>query len=105
MEVFKQSMMVFSTGHINKQDDNILRAWSQATAGDYKDADGGVFWTCPTSYGYILWADADSIPEALDAGLSPAICQLVQIAKDHGCEWIRFDCDVPVDKSLPTFSW
>ena len=105
MEVFKQAMMVFSMGHITEQDNRILQAWSQDTASDYNDGDGGVFWTAPTSYGYIFWVDADSIPEALSAGLSPAACQLVQLAKEHDCEWIRLDCDVPTVDGLPTFDW
>jgi hypothetical protein len=57
-------------------------------------------------YGYFMWADQGfSIMEISRECLE--LVRVIDFALNHGCQWIRFDCDGPEIAELPTFgeSW
>lgn len=40
-------------------------------------------------------------PSPIPSDLSACI----RFAREHGCDWINFDLDAPVEDSLPTYEW
>lgn len=96
-ELYIQSVLVMSTGHVTEQDSVLLEKWVT----DLQTP----FWVVSTSYGWMVWVDPDSIPDMLDKGGSPALGQLIQVARDNGCDWLRLDADVPMNDGFPTFDW
>ncbi len=95
--LYFQKMFTVSTGHVTQRDGELLAAW--VTAPD------APLWALDSSFGWIVWVDADNIPQVLSEGGSPALGQLIQFAKDNGCDWLRLDADVPVNKQFPRFLW
>jgi hypothetical protein len=51
-------------------------------------------------YGWWVYVPEDG-PENLPADLVPCF----ELARQHNCCWIMFDCDAPEDSSLPLFDW
>ena len=41
----------------------------------------------------------------LDAGYSYEFVRIFQLAIDYNVDFLRFDADGPIVKSLPTFEW
>jgi len=96
-ELYIQRVLTMSTGHITLKDSTLLARWEKAL--------DCPFWTIPTTYGWMVWVDTDSIPVMLEQGGSPELGQLVQLAKDNDCDWLRLDSDVPKNEGLPLFEW
>lgn len=92
-----QSMLVLATSHVT---DSTRRALERAP-----DEDGFAI-TSPFSvmkwpYGWLVWVDVD----AADDERFPEMLAIMRLARDNGCQWIRFDCDVEPIAELPTHEW
>jgi len=96
-----EKSLVVSTAHISEQDKDHLETEAETN-------------TAPTlvvykyEYGYIIFVGS-SIEEIIDDGLtetySLALCNLIKLAKDNGCTYLKLDCDGIIYEDLKTFDW
>lgn len=86
-----QHMLVLATNHITRETARELEK------GDASDEIGGLLtW----QYGWVIWVDVGAYDEKF-----PDLDACMQLARDNGCQWVRFDCDVDPLSSLPVFEW
>lgn len=93
-----QKMLVLATSHVSDSTRHVLD-------GDHPDFDGGTgpFNVLPwESYGWIVWADPEELP---NPKRFPEMEAIRKLARDNGCQWIRFDCDAAEVEGLPTHEW
>ena len=53
-------------------------------------------------YGYLVWVTDD---EGLLKSMPEEIAAAIRFAKQHGCRYIKFDCDVERIDELPSWDW
>ncbi len=75
--------------------------------GDEMNSWDGVIAFPNREYGWILWVPDDPEEESADYdGEVPAEVLRIQLyARQHGCDYVMFDRDGPVDGNLPTWDW
>jgi hypothetical protein len=59
-------------------------------------------------YAYGAWVhvyDVDIEQDLKDSGHSPAVWQLLQLARQHDCDWIKLDADADHVDGLPNYEW
>ena len=61
-------------------------------------------------YGYTIWIPTEGSFTAQSwhnilTRYSVQLRQLLDIAKQKGCKYLRVDCDGPIYDNLPTFQW
>ena len=58
-------------------------------------------------FGWLLFIGESGYPASYPnpEDLNPEAAKLVRIARENGCDWIRFDCDGPVVEGVGTFDW
>lgn len=95
-----QKTLVVSTGHITQDDSKIL-----AEAANDGLTLGTLLITYDSEYWHILYLTTLTQSSARMAGLSTACRKWIKIAKDLGCDWIKFDRDGEVYEDYPTFDW
>ena len=91
-EIFKT--MVASTAHIEEQDLEALRVFSDffiVQEDDYGSA--------------ILISDEDSLKHISQLRVSEGLKLLVLFAASNGCRWLRLDADGPLYDNLPVYDW
>lgn len=52
-------------------------------------------------YGWIMWA----FDERGDDDIGDELWAICELARKHGCDWIKFDCDAGLVSGLPDFKW
>lgn len=103
MEREIQKMLIVSTAHISKDDNEIL--------GTFGEPDGPMCLIVdPYPYGYIVWigtysGDEEYPGQIKDEGLSDEFISLMELAEQLGCEYLKLDRDGPIYDDLPTFEW
>jgi len=60
--------------------------------------------TIPFGYGWILWVDEDHLL-ADPPTLEPDALAVMRLARDQGCQWVKFDCDGPQIEGLAEYEW
>lgn len=86
-----RKILDISTGHVCKETSELLNAGG-----------GEHTWAIPFEYGWFV-----DVPE-YDCGREqrPAdINTVMDYARKHDCEWIKFDCDGELLSDLPKFDW
>ena len=99
MEINRE--VVFSTGHMMKEDGDILADCSRAYPAVHA-----------SEYGWRVFTDLDD-EESEDvlacalqtAGLSQEFIRLWRTARGYGCKWLVLDCDGPYAEGFPQFDW
>lgn len=108
-----ESVMFLSTAHIPQHTDTAIieeALWDLRSHGvrDGKDHGGmpaTMLFPCGDGfYGYLVWCDAGFVDMKAEEK-HPELQRVIEYAHDHGCKWIRFDCDGPILPELPTFEW
>lgn len=89
--------VVLSTLHVRCATGNLLDQWSELPANAQPLA------VARTNYGWFIPSRIG--PEDDAQALPPELPGLLAFARAKGCAHILFDCDGPVDPSLPTFPW
>lgn len=94
------SMLFLSTAHLRPETAKTM----DADRGSYNIENhplNGVLYDC-IEFGYLVWSNADEV----DVTTYPEeIAAAVRLAKQHGCHYIKYDCDVePIDQ-LPKWEW
>lgn len=83
-----ERMLVLSTGNITRETCDALCSANSPVASWAKG-----------NYGCFAY-----VPPCND-GLSSDLAAAFDSARRAGCEWVMFDCDAPLDPSLPNFDW
>lgn len=52
-------------------------------------------------HGWSWWVDGAA--DCVD--FPPEFAAIFKLAADHGCKWVRFDCDAEIIAGLPTWEW
>jgi len=96
-----RKLLDLCTSHVTEEVGRLLDAMStHDTSAQYIDWRDYVVMS-PWAYGWWVWAhqedNLDELPECLRAA--------IELAKQHGCEWILFDCDTAPIEELPTYEW
>jgi len=101
-----QRVVMLSTGHITKDDNERLHEMALA------DLEDGAQPFLVASYygGFLIRVLGEPIfPETLhqreNAGLSDAFLALMKLAAEHKADWLRLDTDGLTSDELPTFEW
>jgi hypothetical protein len=85
-------MLTVSTAHITGGDSDLLA-----------DPYAGIV-SYSTPYGWLVFTEIMEDDCGFDPA-SPALKKILALAKDHGCEWVRFDESGPEIDGLETFEW
>jgi hypothetical protein len=108
--------LVLSTGHITRKDSDLLDRDTapviafQKAAGQGPTGKGTAHYD---AFGYWVHvpdaqSDADfarSMTAIQQAGYSPALVELLQLARRLGCQWLMLDRDGELRSDLPRFDW
>lgn len=103
-----ETCLVASTAHVTPQDAELLEADAEA-----KVVDGVMDVLLVYQYpeGFFLWCprDLDCFQEetagAAAAGYSPALVNLMRLARYKKCKWLHLDRDGPTYHGYPVFDW
>ena len=106
-------VMILSTSHITREDSERLHAACKpdACAGPTCDEWSSYGWwvylpTAGAPGDEITGLDPASVADCWVAyGMSAAFVEAGRFAAQHGCKWIRFDCDGDTTPELTTFEW
>lgn len=98
-----------STGHINKNDDQLLKQSEHS----FKEGDTNFNSVIVYSYeeGYFVFVayDKSELSEVYkgleDLGYSMALINLMKTARKHGCKYLQLDGDGVEYTDLPRFNW
>jgi hypothetical protein len=83
-------MLEISTGHVSKEGVDILTDPNNSDVSVYDKGD----------YGWIIFVESE-----IDDKLEQSLKDILQYAKDHGCQWVMLDCDgIEIDE-LPIYDW
>ncbi len=93
----KYNMLALSMGYVSEEtaelmnDDNI---------------DGVVLYN-KGNYGWFVHVPDSGLEfDVLEDGECPAdLYRCMKYARDNGCDWIMFDCDVETIEDLPVYNW
>jgi hypothetical protein len=88
--------LVLSTLHIRCSTAVLLDKWSELPA------IGQPIAASRTNYGWFIPSKAGPMPPPV---LPSEFEKLLRFARSKGCAHILFDCDGPIEPSLPTFPW
>lgn len=55
-------------------------------------------------FGWWLWIPDDPRRSVTSDALPEELLAIQVFARDHGCDWVRFDVDGVTDPDLPTFA-
>lgn len=86
-------VLVCTTGHLTASD-----------ASDLENEATGLVVHETGEYGWMIWADGQEEESYLEK-TSSNLRKLIEFAREHECEWIRFDCDADPIDGLPTYDW
>lgn len=86
-------VLVLGTGHITLEDSKKIAAW---------DVSSSVF-LATNPYGWLIWVSEEEPIEFEE--MSDSFRHLFQVAREMGCQWVRFDQDGPTYDELPVFDW
>ena len=95
-----QKTLVLSTAHVTEKDNNFLSNNNIAFSSVYVN-----------DYGYSIFINPHievlklEIEELKNLGLSNNFCDLMQLAHDKKCEYLKLDCDGNIYQELPSFDW
>jgi len=59
-------------------------------------------------YGIRIWIGSLDFPESydlVDLGYSSGFIEIVDLASQNDCNWIKFDADGPIYDGLITYNW
>lgn len=84
-------VFIASTSHITGNDNYLL---------DEKD----YYFVDLVAYGCIIWTGIDK-KELSRLELSKALIDLIQLAKNNDCSYLKLDSDGPTYNNLPIFDW
>lgn len=95
-----EQTLVASTGHITSQDNDRLKV--EGCTNTYPEM--AVY---SYEYGYLIYVgEFPENEESLkNSKYSPQFIELLRIAYEHNCPYLKLDCDGPVYKNLATFDW
>jgi hypothetical protein len=111
MKLDIEQVVNLSTAHVTEQDNDHLTECSKSDPSHPKYRAAG--WVVATDYGFMVFMPpkdnkeevADHIHAYKEIGLSKEFLDLCKLAAERDCTWLRFDCDIPETKGLPTFGW
>ena len=112
MSINIQRTLVLSTAHITKATDTAITEeglydlrYHGAKGKSHDGMPAVLLFPCDRGfYGYTLWVD-DAFPAMAISDKHPDLVAVIAFARKHGCQWVRFDCDEPPIKDLPTYEW
>ncbi len=87
-----------STGHITKEDADLLRASDDIPSAHYEFGD-----FIPVPSDEDLYKDL--LARCSSDGYSKEFIRLLEIAKENDCVYLQLDCDGETYEDLPEFSW
>lgn len=89
-----QRVLVLSTGHIREQDERFLRNHD------------GAYYIIPYEYGYFVWvpSELENLEDAMGE-VPPKIGELIKLAFEENCQWLRLDSDGMIVEGLEEFDW
>jgi len=98
--------VVLSTGHITKGTADALDeiVAMQASEKGQLDVEDWRYWLIASrwsSYGWWVWANVEDGRDNMPADLIACL----DYAREHGCRWILFDCDGPLERDLTRYDW
>ena len=88
-------MWTLSTSHLTEADSDLLADGKHAVP------------TYNIEFGWLLYVGLDTATDvkSADVGMSADYWRIVRVAREKGCNYIRFDCDGPVEGWLPEHDW
>jgi hypothetical protein len=105
-----QRFLDASTGHITREDNELLRAWAKLEPEE--STHSSPYRTIAHAYGYFVHVHLlrpserrEYEREARRQGISEAFLRLQEYARKHSCWWINLDRDADTIDSLPTHEW
>jgi len=66
------------------------------------------FITDEYEYGFRIWIGSIDFPESydlIDLGHSHGFCEIIDLASQNNCSWVKFDSDGPAYDGLVTYEW
>jgi hypothetical protein len=91
--------LIVSSAHIQQKDNNLLYT-------SVHDVNLGAIVYELGEYGYMIYVREFASNSTLKAiGFSKDFINLVKLAQDNNCEYLRIDRDGPLFDELPTFEW
>lgn len=107
--------LVLSTGHVSGETAQILNGETPTSCGrrtgdgerlkqqiDGHISDWGI-------YGWVVWCGGQTVPTVETENellLMPEdLHRVLMFARDHDCQYVRFDCDADFVAGLPRFEW
>ena len=106
LEIYRT--LVLSTGHVSAETARILNNDKPRKDGLGKcQIDGHVAdWG---EYGWVVYCGGNTVPQVdndTELMLLPEdLHRCLMFARDHDCQFVRFDCDGPLVDGLPEFDW
>lgn len=91
--------LYLSTRHMTKEDNERIERGSAHLCSE------------DTEFGWIINVDLsvtgfNKLINALtEEQFSMAFINIISLAHNNGCEWVRFDCEGPVEGCIPQFNW
>lgn len=98
LETFK--VLALSTAHVSREVGSVLDRMLRNNAS--LGTDHWSYWVVGSewNYGWWIWADLDAIEELPDC-----LAKCLYLAREQGCKYVQFDCDVEPISELQTFEW
>jgi hypothetical protein len=101
MEYEIERNLVVSTGHISQEDDVLLTDEAETNL----TPDLVVY---KYEYGYLIYI-SDPLDELIEGRIkknyTEAFVNLLKLAKEQKCSYLKLDCDGQIYDNLPTFDW
>lgn len=99
--------LVLSTAHVSRATADILNGDAPERDGLKPAIDGHVAdWGC---WGWVVYTGGEVVPDIDEDSvlcLMPAdMFRVLLFARDHNCQFVRFDCDADTVSGLPTWDW
>ena len=93
----KHNMLALSTGHITRETADLM---------DINRIGGVVLYNKDAAGWFVHIPDSGLDFDELEDGECPAdLYRCMKYARDNGCDWIMFDCDVETIEDLPVYNW
>lgn len=86
-------MLDLSTAHLNPESVEALER--------HVEPDSPITVIGESEYGWIVYVSEPDLVKEMPAVLAA----ILEDARRHGCDYVRFDRDGPVEDDLPTFEW
>ena len=93
----KHNMLALSTGHVSRETAELM---------DDDNIDDVTLYN-KSGYGWYVYIPDEGIDfDKLADGECPAdLYRCMKYARDNGCDWLMFDCDVETIDELPVYNW